>query len=593
MPSSVAVPHFLKNGVAADNTEAAAAAGNSSMDDTHSSHDPLEGNAKSRRTRNAVYNTRQVALSFVLAACAVGAYVATFSGPHTKEDLHDDAELTPSRTLAAARRWIDQQGVHSSSAAATPRWTGFGGSTDPWECKTADKCPRVAPGKEYLDLYGDETFGASVKLSNLPSTTVSFPSELNVKVYVYETDDIPALRSLTQGNKMSLSLCSKGMWGTQVALHQYLAHNTRIRTRNPDEADYFFVPAYPKCALDKQGMSEMELGKLYIAAVTATPYFRRNGGRDHMFVFPSGRGVTCFREWRRYIPQSIILGPEGHFTDNYAAVGTPYFHVHKDIVIPGRVDHRRHTLLEKAKPLGKPRRYLAAFYGNHQGKKPRLDVLALAKKYPNEVMADCKRNPRYAEIVGDSKFCFAPRGQSSWTLRFYESFFSGCIPVILADDIELPFSEFVDYSKFTVKWPLDRVNDDLVRYLRSVPDDVIARMQDMGRRVLCLFVYHHDERYCNSFSALLHVLQKRRWQFKLSRESFWMPDGAIVDRSMVPVSNWRPPFKVSGLYGNDVGDNKCPSCKWGGPNVCVTTADGMKCKGLTKEQDPGNGKCPP
>ena len=309
-----------------------------------------------------------------------------------------------------------------------------------------------------------------------------------------------------------------------------------------------------------------------------------------MFIFPSGRGVTCFREWQRYIPQSIVLGPEGHFTDNYASF-TPYFSMWKDLVIPGRIDHRRHALMESAKPPGERRKYLAAFYGNHQGKKPRLDVLALAKKYPGEVMASCTRHPQYTDIVGNARFCFAPRGQSSWTLRFYESFFAGCVPVILADDIELPFGEFVDYSHFTIKWPLTKVNSELVEYLRAIPDETVARMQRVGQRVRCLFVYHHDERYCNAFSALLHVLARRSWRFQLSREAFWTPDEGVVDRTLRPMNSWRPPFKVSGLYGNDLGDNKCPSCKWGGPNACVTSSDGMKCKGLAS--DPGNGKCPP
>ena len=131
----------------------------------------------------------------------------------------------------------------------------------------------------------------------------------------------------------------------------------------------------------------------------------------------------------------------------------------------------------------------------------------------------------------------------------------------------------------------------------ELPPEVIAEEDDIDPRwelVQQLIEYRKFKAAAINLRELMNEAQKLLdRQFKLSRESFWMPDGAIVDRSMVPVSNWRPPFKVSGLYGNDVGDNKCPSCKWGGPNVCVTTADGMKCKGLTKEQDPGNGKCPP
>eukprot|EP00976_Prorocentrum_cordatum_P115870 1196077-Prorocentrum_minimum.AAC.1 len=50
----------------------------------------------------------------------------------------------------------------------------------------------------------------------------------------------------------------------------------------------------------------------------------------------------------------------------------------------------------------------------------------LGYRFP-EIAADCERTPKYFELMGDSKFCFSPRGQSSWTLRFYESFFAGCV----------------------------------------------------------------------------------------------------------------------------------------------------------------------
>eukprot|EP00951_Prasinocladus_malaysianus_P008567 scaffold62283_cov51-Prasinocladus_malaysianus.AAC.2 len=38
-------------------------------------------------------------------------------------------------------------------------------------------------------------------------------------------------------------------------------------------------------------MSEETLNALYIKTVTSLPYFRRSAGRDHVFVFPSGRGA--------------------------------------------------------------------------------------------------------------------------------------------------------------------------------------------------------------------------------------------------------------------------------------------------------------
>ncbi|KAK3244203.1 hypothetical protein CYMTET_46175, partial [Cymbomonas tetramitiformis] len=167
-----------------------------------------------------------------------------------------------------------------------------------------------------------------------------------------------------------------------------------------------------------------------------------------------------------HIPNSIFLSPEGHFTDNYADQA-PYFNTWKDIVIPGRVDSRKVALMDAAKPQSE-RRMLGIFMGTHQGKDPRKQLLALSAANPKQIRAECERNPRYAEYMGETQFCFAPRGQSSWTLRFFESFFAGCIPLILADNIELPFQDFIDYSKISIKWPMNRIDNSLIEYLHGV-----------------------------------------------------------------------------------------------------------------------------
>ncbi|MCI17435.1 exostosin family protein, partial [Trifolium medium] len=44
--------------------------------------------------------------------------------------------------------------------------------------------------------------------------------------------------------------------------------------------------------------------------ISQMPYFRISGGRNHIFVFPSGAGAHLFKSWATYINRSIILTPE-------------------------------------------------------------------------------------------------------------------------------------------------------------------------------------------------------------------------------------------------------------------------------------------
>jgi hypothetical protein len=68
-----------------------------------------------------------------------------------------------------------------------------------------------------------------------------------------------------------------------------------------------------------------------------------------------------------------------------------------------------------------------------------------------------------------SVFCLCPLGWAPWSPRLVESAVLGCVPVVIADGIQLPFSE-------TVQWPeisLTVAEKD-VRNLRKVLEHVAA-----------------------------------------------------------------------------------------------------------------------
>ena len=58
-----------------------------------------------------------------------------------------------------------------------------------------------------------------------------------------------------------------------------------------------------------------------------------------------------------------------------------------------------------------------------------------------------------------SDFCICPLGSTSWTSRVFDSLIAGCIPVIISDDILLPWNDRVDWTRLALKWPQARVNE--------------------------------------------------------------------------------------------------------------------------------------
>lgn len=378
-----------------------------------------------------------------------------------------------------------------------------------------------------------------------------YGSRLSLKIYVYQENEIDGLTDLIRGREGSISpdSCIKGQWGTQVKIHQFLLES-RFRTLNKEEADLFFVPTYVKCVRMKGGLNDKEINKTYVKVLSQMPYFRRSWGRNHIFVFPSGAGAHLFRSWATYLNRSIFLTTEGDRTDKR---DTSAFNTWKDIIIPGNVDDDMTKLRTLVQPLPLSRRkYLANFLGRAQGKVGRLHLVELAKQFPDKLESpelkfsgpDKLGRIEYFQHLQNAKFCLSPRGESSWTLRFYESYFVECVPVLLSDQVELPFQNVIDYTKISIKWPSTRIGAELLEYLEAIPDEEIERMIANGRRVRCLWVYAPDTEPCSAMSGIMWELQRKVRRFHQSVETFWLHNGSIVNRNLVEFHDWRPPMPL-------------------------------------------------
>ncbi|CAB4289148.1 unnamed protein product [Prunus armeniaca] len=375
---------------------------------------------------------------------------------------------------------------------------------------------------------------------------------LDLKIYVYDDLEIDGLKALMHGRDGTIdsSTCLKGQWGTQVKIHRLLL-KSRFRTQKKEEADLFFVPAYTKCVRMMGGLNDKEINQSYVKVLSQMPYFRRSGGRDHIFVFPSGAGAHLFRSWATYINRSIILTPEGDRTDKK---DTSAFNTWKDIIIPGNVEDGMTTngaTLVHPLPLSK-RKFLANYLGRAQGKVGRLKLIELSKQFPDKLECpelkfsgpDKLGRIDYFEHLRNAKFCLAPRGESSWTLRFYEAFFVECVPVILSDQVELPFQNVVDYTQISIKWPSTRIGPEFLQYLESIPDENIEGMISRGRQVRCLWAYASESASCSAMHAILWELQRKVRLFHQSTETFWLHNGSVVNRNLVQFSDWRPPMPL-------------------------------------------------
>eukprot|EP00927_Polykrikos_kofoidii_P048240 TRINITY_DN4245_c0_g1_i1.p1 TRINITY_DN4245_c0_g1~~TRINITY_DN4245_c0_g1_i1.p1 ORF type:complete len:607 (+),score=83.92 TRINITY_DN4245_c0_g1_i1:92-1912(+) len=353
---------------------------------------------------------------------------------------------------------------------------------------------------------------------------------LNLKIFVYDTPF--AARPL---------ICSQGMFASEVFVHRYLL-NSECRTENPEEADLFFVPVYAACVMTKEHITSAEMDEFYTALVRdSLPYYRRREGMDHVFLWSSE--VYDFPSWSKHIHNSVFLSVEAQpldcsdfafFSEGRMRASLPVhedgicphcascFQPWKDALIPGFVEKWSVRKMGAFDLPAAQRRYTACYYGADSDYIP---IYAKVNATVRNVLQELRGMPgvgighrlpiitEYFERIGQCHFCFVPKGLGFWSNRLYEVLFAGCIPVLLSDGIGLPFDEKLDWTSFSLKWPMEEVGPGLVHHLEWLLNerpDFVDKLRDNLRQKRCWFDYNSENPECSPYLAILHELLKRK-----------------------------------------------------------------------------------
>jgi hypothetical protein len=126
----------------------------------------------------------------------------------------------------------------------------------------------------------------------------------------------------------------------------------------------------------------------------------------------------------------------------------------------------------------------------------------------------------YIDEVKDSVFCLCPRGFAPWSRRLYDSILLGCIPVIIADYIELPFEDLIDYRKFTVK--ISEENVVFVKQiLLTIPPEEIRKKQEYMKTIYHHFLFNLQVQPGDVFDYILRRLQYLKADYRVAAGDSW------------------------------------------------------------------------
>lgn len=256
-----------------------------------------------------------------------------------------------------------------------------------------------------------------------------------------------------------------------------------IRVSDPEMADVFFVPFFSSLSFNTHGHNmtdpaneiDHRLQIDLIEYLRQSKYWQRSGGRDH--VIPMTH-PNAFRFLRDQVNESIqVVVDFGRYPKNVSSlrkdVVSPYVHV-----VESFEDD------ESSDPY-ESRTTLLFFRGRLFRKDEGIVRVKLAKilsgyddvHYERSV-ATGENIKASAKGMRSSKFCLNPAGDTPSSCRLFDAIVSHCVPVIVSDQIELPFEDEIDYTQFSLFFSFEEALEPgyMIDQLRKFPKEKWAEM---------------------------------------------------------------------------------------------------------------------
>ncbi|THG22994.1 hypothetical protein TEA_010293 [Camellia sinensis var. sinensis] len=272
-------------------------------------------------------------------------------------------------------------------------------------------------------------------------------------------------------------------------------------TMDPSEADLFFLPfSIARLRHDPRVGVEgiQDFIRDYIFNISQRyPYWNRTGGADHFYVACHSIGRSAMGKADEVKLNAIqVVCSSSYFLYGYVA--------HKDASLP-QIWPRQGEPPDLASSV---REKLAFFAGSINS--PVRENLLETWKNDSEIFVHFGRltTPYDKELLG-SKYCLHVKGFEVNTARIGDALYYGCVPVIIANHYDLPFSDILNWERFsiivaTLDIPL------LKEILKGISFDEYLKLQRNVLEVRNHFQWHVSPVDYDAFYMVMYELWLRR-----------------------------------------------------------------------------------
>ncbi|GLT43579.1 hypothetical protein SLA2020_175180 [Shorea laevis] len=300
-----------------------------------------------------------------------------------------------------------------------------------------------------------------------------------------------------------------------------------IRVKNSSQADVFFVPFFSSLSYNRhsklKGNEKVSVNKKLqnklVQFLMTQEEWNRFGGKDHVIVAHHPNSMLDAR--KKLGSAMFILADFGRYPPAIA-------NLEKDIIAPYK--HVVSTIPNADSAPYERRPTLVYFQGaiyRKDGGVIRQELYYLLKDESDVHFSFGSAQGNGVKQAGlgmaSSKFCLSIAGDTPSSNRLFDAIVSHCVPVIVSDEIELPFEDVLDYSEFCIfVRASDAVKKDyLLNLLRGINKDKWTKMWEKLKEIVRHFQYQYPSQPCDAVNMIWGAVSRKvsSVQFKLHREN--------------------------------------------------------------------------